>query len=144
MEKNLIQNNNGTVDEELLRGFFADSVRMHVADSGFSRRVMQRLPAEASARQLFVYNAWTAVWTVVCIAMFFANDCIGLLKDGWHGICEWLVASLPDISWQAVQTADTWQAFVRHASQGGTILPMAVLIVAVLGSVAWYEVRELR
>ena len=33
-EKDLIMNN-GAVDEELLRGVFAGSVRMHIADNGF-------------------------------------------------------------------------------------------------------------
>ena len=45
-DKNL-NSNNGTVDEELLRGFFADSVRMHIADGGFTNKVMQRLPRNA-------------------------------------------------------------------------------------------------
>ena len=46
-EKDLIMNN-GTVDEELLRGFFAGSVRMHIADNGFSHSVMKRVQAKGA------------------------------------------------------------------------------------------------
>ena len=63
-DKNL-NSNNGTVDEELLRGFFADSVRMHIADGGFTNKVMQRLPDEMPARQILIYHIWSAACAVV-------------------------------------------------------------------------------
>lgn len=51
-DKNLISNN-GNVDEELLRGFFADSAHMYIADNGFTLRVMRRVQEEMPARGRF-------------------------------------------------------------------------------------------
>ena len=62
-EKKNIISNNGAVDEELLKKFFADSVRMRIDDNGFAKRVMQRLPEEVDARCYRMYNLWTAVKT---------------------------------------------------------------------------------
>lgn len=78
-EKDLIMNN-GTVDEELLRGFFAGSVRMHIADNGFSYSVMKRVQEEMPARGRFWYNVWTAVWMVVCVVSFFASGGLGVMR----------------------------------------------------------------
>ena len=55
-EKKNIISNNGAVDEELLKKFFADSVRMRIDDNGFAERVMQRLPEEVDVRCYRMYN----------------------------------------------------------------------------------------
>lgn len=66
-EKDLIMNN-GAVDEELLRGFFAGSVRMHIADNGFSHSVMKRVQEEMPARGRFciMYGRQCGWWFVLC------------------------------------------------------------------------------
>ena len=143
MEKNLIQNN-GTVDEELLRGFFAGSVRMHVADNGFSHRVVQCLPAEATARQRIMYNVWTAVWTAVCIVMFFASGSIGLIKGWLHSAWGTLAAHVPTISWQSVQTDFTWEWLARYIGATGQTTLMVAFAATVLGAVALYDMKEMR
>lgn len=142
MEKNLTSNNNGAVDEELLRGFFADSVRMRVADNGFSRRVMMRLPDEMPVRQCIAYNVWTAVCTVLCVVAFFAGGGIGACKQCLHAV--WLsmadnaarlhaAVSLPRVSWESL---------MQYAA-APDYTPLVVLFtLTVLCAVAWYDVRE--
>ena len=73
-EKKNIISNNGAVDEELLKKFFADSVRMRIDDNGFAKRVMQRLPEEVDARCYRMYNLWTAVMAAACVVVFFLVD----------------------------------------------------------------------
>lgn len=84
-DKNLISNN-GTVDEEMLRGFFADSVRMHIADGGFTNKVMQRLPDEMPARQILIYHIWSAACAVVCVVAFFLVGGVDIIKGYLSGV----------------------------------------------------------
>lgn len=87
---------NGTVDEELLNKFFADSVRMRIDDNGFADRVMQRLPEEVDARCYRMYNLWTAVMAAACVVVFFLVDGFGVLKTRIVGITASMLASMSD------------------------------------------------
>lgn len=73
------------VDEELLTAFFAPSRCMQVTDSGFSRRVMRSIPEVMPVRQRLVYGLWTALWTAVCLVVFFASNGVTLLKESISG-----------------------------------------------------------
>ena len=136
MEKNLISNN-GNADEELLRKFFADSVRMRLADNGFSRRVMQRLQEEMPERQRMIYNVWTALWAVACVVAFFAQGGIGLVKGALGGLFGRLAASLskslPDIDVSSL---------LPDVNISATTPLMVVLTVVVLGGVAVWDAAQ--
>ena len=80
-EKKNIISNNGAVDEELLKKFFADSVCMRIDDNGFAERVMQRLPEEVDARCYRMYNLWTAVMATACVVVFFLVDGFDILHN---------------------------------------------------------------
>lgn len=137
MEKNLI-NNNGSVDEELLQKFFADSARMQIADNGFSLRVMQQLQDEVPECQRMVYYVWTAVWTVACIVAFFVNNGVGWIKALLGSAYSHVVAALP----KGMPNLDL-NSLVPHVNVSGTTLLMAALTVVVLGGVAvWNEAQE--
>lgn len=137
MEKNLISNN-GTVDEELLRRFFAGSVRMHIADNGFSHRVMQRLQEEMPERQRIIYNVWTAIWAVACIVAFFVNGGIGWIKNMLGGAYNYVVAALSK-GMPNIDINSLW----HNINISGTTVFMVVLTVIVLGSVAvWDEAQN--
>ena len=135
-EKDLIMNN-GAVDEELLRGFFAGSVRMHIADNGFSHSVMKRVPEEMPARGRFWYNVWTAVWMVVCVVSFFASGglgvmrrCLGNVADSLHTIAS---GCLPRLSIDSL---------LPQTNTVGTTLLMVVLTVWVLSCFMIYGFWE--
>lgn len=135
-EKDLIMNN-GTVDEELLGGFFAGSVRMHIADNGFSHSVMKRVQEEMPARGRFWYNVWTAVWMVVCVVSFFASGglgvmrrCLGNVADSLHTIAS---GCLPRLSIDSL---------LPQTNTVGTTLLMVVLTVWVLSCVMLYDFWE--
>lgn len=135
-EKDLIMNN-GTVDEELLRGFFAGSVRMNIADNGFSHSVMKRVQEEMPARGRFLYNVWTAVWMVVCVVSFFASGglgvmrrCLGNVADSLHTIAS---GCLPRLSIDSL---------LPQTNTVGTTLLMVVLTVWVLSCVMLYDFWE--
>ena len=135
-EKDLIMNN-GTVDEELLRGFFAGSVRMHIADNGFSYSVMKRVQEEMPARGRFWYNLWTAVWMVVCVVSFFVcggvgvvRRCLGNVADSLHTIAS---GCLPRLSIDSL---------LPQTNTVGTTLLMVVLTVWVLSCVMLYDFWE--
>lgn len=137
MEKNFVSNN-GTVDEELLRKFFADSVRMHVADNGFSCRVMKRLEEEVPLRERIIYNIWTAVWSVACVVAFFVNGGVEWIKGLLGGAYSHVVALLP----KSMPNVD-FNNLLSHVNVSGTTLLMSALTVVVLGSVAvWNEAQE--
>lgn len=135
--KNLTSNN-GTVDEEALRRLFADSVRMHVADNGFSSHVMRRIQEEVPARQRIIYNVWTAACIAACIVLFFTSGIIGTIENGLHHAAGSITAM-----------AATWYRPFSFASLmpdtrllGSTLLT-ATLTVVVLGSVAlYYDMSE--
>lgn len=152
MEKNLTSNN-GTVDEELLRRFFADSVHMRIADSGFSHRVMKHLQEEVPARQCMVHNLWTAACLILCVVMLFMSDSMKTLADSLHNTRAALADSLPHMSWNMTQANAVWETLAQHLSWNGlmttggfqtNVLPMAALTVVVLGAVAVYDMKESR
>lgn len=70
------------VDEELLTAFFAPSKELQVADDGFTDSVMSRLPEAIPMRRRLVNGFWTLLCAAACIAIFFVNDGIALLKEG--------------------------------------------------------------
>ena len=135
-EKDLIMNN-GTVDEELLRGFFAGSVRMHIADNGFSHSVMKRVHEEMPARGRFWYNVWTAVWMVVCVVSFFVSGGLGVMRRCLGNVADSLrsIASdcLPRLSIDSL---------LPQTNTVGTTLLMVVLTVWVLSCVMLYDFWE--
>ncbi len=137
MEKNFISNN-GSVDEELLGKFFADSARMHIADNGFSMRVMQRLQEEVPERQRMIYNAWTTVCAIACVVAFFMKGGIGWIKNLFIGAYSHIVEALP----KGMPNID-FNSLMPHVNLSGTTLLMVVLTVVVLGGVAvWDEAQE--
>lgn len=135
-EKDLIMNN-GNVDEELLRGFFADSAHMYIADNGFSHSVMKRVQEEMPARGRFWYNVWSAVWMVVCVVSFFASGglevmrrCLGNVADSLRSIVS---GCLPRLSIDSL---------LPQTNTVGTTLLMVVLTVWVLSCVMLYDFWE--
>ena len=135
-EKDLIMNN-GTVDEELLRGFFAGSVRMHIADNGFSYSVMRRVHEEMPARRRFWYNVWTAVWMVVCVVSFFASGGLGVMRRCLGNVVgslkTLLIENMPHLSLDSL---------LPQTNTVGTTLLMVVLTVWVLSCVMLYDFWE--
>lgn len=95
-EKKNIISNNGAVDEELLKKFFADSVRMRIDDNGFAERVMQRLPEEVDARCYRMYNLWTAVMAAACVVVFFLVDGFDILKTRIVSMTTSMLSSMSD------------------------------------------------
>jgi hypothetical protein len=53
-------------DDELLRKFFADN-KHEIADNGFSRRVMRRLPAR---RTRLLWHVWSAFCCTLALLLF--------------------------------------------------------------------------
>lgn len=93
-EKKNIISNNGAVDEELLKKFFADSVRMRIDDNGFADNVMRRLPEEIDARCYRMYNLWTAVMAAACVVVFFLVDGFDILKTRIVGMTASMLSSM--------------------------------------------------
>lgn len=152
MEKNLISNN-GTVDEELLRSFFADSMRMHVADNGFSYRVMTRLQEEVPVRQRVIYNLWTVACSVLCIIGAFVSGSVGGFIDWLHKMQASLSVLIPRISWEStlshlswnsIASGFSWESLQQQVSASGATVLMVVVAVAALGTVVWYDMEESR
>lgn len=151
-DKNL-NSNNGTVDEELLRGFFADSVRMHIADGGFTNKVMQRLPDEMPARQILIYHIWSAACAVVCVVAFFLVGGVDIIKGYLSGLGSNIASlfSRADIDYIASHINHSASLFSSHLSidtiisgiqASGTNLIMAVITVVVLCSLAVWDVVQ--
>lgn len=63
-------------DDKLLADFFADN-RQEIADNGFSRRVMRRLPD----RTRRLSQAWTAFCSTLALVLFVAFDGVQLTLD---------------------------------------------------------------
>ena len=135
-DKNLI-NNNGNVDEELLRSFFADSVRMHVADRGFSSRVMQRVYEEMPARSRFWYNVWTIVGMAVCVVAFFVNDGVQVV----HSCLGNVAACLTSLANEYIPRLSLESLLPQTNTMSTTVLTI-VLSVWVLSCVALYDFWE--
>ncbi len=91
-DNDVLQKN--TADEELLNAFFAQSRSMQVPDDGFSGRVMRRIPEPVPLRQRHAYSLWTAACTLVCLVVFFANDGVALLKQGFSNSLGSMAAAL--------------------------------------------------
>ena len=135
-DKNLISNN-GNVYEELLRGFFADSAHMHIADNGFSLRVMRRVQEEMPARGRFWYNLWTAVWMVVCVVSFFVCGGVGVVRRCLGNVADCLstlvVENMPRFSLDSL---------LPQTNTVSTTVFMVVLTVWVLSCVMLYGFWE--
>lgn len=140
-EKNLISNN-VTVDEELLRSFFADSVRMHIADNGFSRSVMQRMQEEVPARQRMIYNLWTALWWAACVVAFFLVDGIDIIKGYFGKAAVYMSSLLPKADLDILMSQPDLHSLMSHIQASGSTITMAMLTVVVLSSVALWDAEE--
>lgn len=140
-DKNLI-NNNGTVDEELLRSFFAGSVHMQIVDDGFSHRVMQRLQKEMPARERMIYNVWTALWAVACVAAFVVWDGIGIIKGYLGRIAAFVADMLPNGDFRTLMSQLDFNTFMSHVQASSSTVLMAIVTVVVLGSVALWDAAE--
>lgn len=151
-DKNLISNN-GTVDEEMLRGFFADSVRMHIADGGFTNKVMQRLPDEMPARQILIYHIWSAACAVVCVVAFFLVGGVDIIKGYLSGVGANIsgLLSRVEVGYIASHLNHSASLFSSHLSidtiitgiqASSSTLIMAVITVVVLCSLAVWDVVQ--
>ena len=140
-EKNLTSNN-GTVDEELLRSFFAGSVRMHIADNGFSRNVMQRLQEEVPARQRMIYNLWTALWSVACIVAFFLVDGIDIIRGYLSKAAVYASSLLPKVDLNTLRSQPDFHSIMSHIQASGSTIVMVMLTVVVLSSVVLWDAEE--
>ena len=135
-----------TVDEALLKRFFADSARMDIADDGFTDRVMRRLPEEVDARCYRLYRLWTAAMVAVCVAVFFFVNGFQLLKlrvcgavggflgDVVHAIQD-RVGSLSLPASVSFPPSADWTTLLH------TSLMIAIALV-VLGSLVLYDLNE--
>lgn len=87
-------------DEQLIRGFLHDN-RREVADNGFSRRVMRRLPI----RPQMVSDLLTAVCMLLSCILFFTFD-------GPHLIQASLQELFQHSDWNAITNINlrTWSA----------------------------------
>lgn len=135
-EKDLIMNN-GTVDEELLRGFFAGSVRMHIADNGFSYSVMKRVHEEMPARGRFWYNVWTAVWTLACVVSFFVCGGVGVVRRCLGNVANCLSTLVAEN-----MSRFSLDSLLPQTNTVSTTLLMVVLTVWVLSCVMLYDFWE--
>lgn len=75
-------------DDILIRQFF-DEHKETVADHGFSRRVMHRLPGHSVRR---MERIWTACCTAGAVALFVALDGFGLLWNALREVCLHMMA----------------------------------------------------
>lgn len=136
-EKNLTSNND-TVDEELLRSFFAGSVRMHIADNGFSRNVMQRLQEEVPARQRMIYNLWTALWSVALVA-FFLVDGIDIIRGYLSKAAVYASSLLPKVDLNTLRSQPDFHSIMSHIQASGSTIVMVMLTVVVLSCVVLWD-----
>ena len=135
-----------TVDEALLKRFFADSARMDIADDGFTDRLMRRLPEEVDARCYRLYRLWTAAMVAVCVAVFFFVNGFQLLKlrvcgavggflgDVVHAIQD-RVGSLSLPAYVSFPPSADWTTLL-HTSL------MIAIALDVLGSLVLYDLNE--
>lgn len=66
-------------NDQLLQQFFSEAARQEIADNGFSRRVMSRLPSRIN----WFTRIWTACCVLIAVVLFYVSN-------GW----ELLLASL--------------------------------------------------
>ena len=136
-EKKNIISNNGAVDEELLKKFFADSVRMRidVADN-----VMRRLPEEVDVRCYRMYNLWTAVMAAACVVVFFLVDGFDILKTRIVGMTASMLASMSD------SIHNTLSHISLPTTMSASITPYTPLVVTlaliIIGSMILRDLKE--
>lgn len=139
-EKKNIISNNGAVDEELLKKFFADSVRMRIDDNGFAERVMQRLPEEVDARCYRMYNLWTAVMAVACVVVFFLVDGFDILKTRIVSMTASMLSSMSD------SIHNTLSHISLPTTMSANITPYTPLVVTlaliIIGSIILRDLKE--
>lgn len=139
-EKKNIISNNGAVDEELLKKFFADSVRMRIDDNGFADNVMRRLPEEIDARCYRMYNLWTAVMAAACVVVFFLVDGFGILKTRIVGMTASMLSSMSD------SIHNTLSHISLPTTMSASITPYTPLVVTlaliIIGSMILRDLKE--
>lgn len=139
-EKKNIISNNGAVDEELLKKFFADSVRMRIDDNGFADNVMRRLPEEIDARCYRMYNLWTAVMAAACVVVFFLVDGFDILKTRIVGITASMLSSMSD------SVHNTLSHISLPTTMSASITPYTPLVVTlaliIIGSMILRDLKE--
>lgn len=139
-EKKNIISNNGAVDEELLKKFFADSVRMRIDDKGFAERVMQRLPEEVDARCYRMYNLWTAVMAAACVVVFFLVDGFDILKTRIVSMTASMLSSMSD------SIHNTLSHISLPTTMSASITPYTPLVVTlaliIIGSMILRDLKE--
>ncbi len=139
-EKKNIISNNGAVDEELLKKFFADSVRMRIDDNGFADNVMRRLPEEIDARCYRMYNLWTAVMAAACVVVFFLVDGFGILKTRIVSMAASMFASM------SASIHNTLSHISLPTTMSASIPPYTPLVVTlaliIIGSMILRDLKE--
>jgi len=139
-EKKNIISNNGAVDEELLKKFFADSVRMRIDDNGFADNVMRRLPEEVDARCYRMYNLWTAVMAAACVVVFFLVDGFDILKTRIVGMTASMLSSMSD------SIHNTLSHISLPTTMSASITPYTPLVVTlaliIIGSMILRDLKE--
>ena len=139
-EKKNIISNNGAVDEELLKKFFADSVRMRIDDNGFADNVMRRLPEEIDARCYRMYNLWTAVMAAACVVVFFLVDGFDILKTRIVGMTASMLSSMSD------SMHNTLSHISLPTTMSASITPYTPLVVTlaliIIGSMILRDLKE--
>ena len=84
-------------DEELIARFFADN-RQEIADDGFTRRVMERLPGKA----LWLNRLWTAACMLVGLGLFVLLDGAAAIQGVWLRLSGDLAGSLASFEFGGV------------------------------------------
>lgn len=139
-EKKNIISNNGAVDEELLKKFFADSVRMRIDDNGFADNVMRRLPEEIDARCYRMYNLWTAVMAAACVVVFFLVDGFDILKTRIVSMTASMLSSMSD------SMHNTLSHISLPTTMSASITPYTPLVVTlaliIIGSMILRDLKE--
>lgn len=139
-EKKNIISNNGAVDEELLKKFFADSVRMRIDDNGFADNVMRRLPEEVDVRCYRMYNLWTAVMAAACVVVFFLVDGFDILKTRIVSMTASMLASMSD------SIHNTLPHISLPTTMSASITPYTPLVVTlaliIIGSMILRDLKE--
>lgn len=139
-EKKNIISNNGAVDEELLKKFFADSVRMRIDDNGFADNVMRRLPEEIDARCYRMYNLWTAVMAAACVVVFFLVDGFDILKTRIVSMTASMLSSMSD------SIHNTISHISLPTTMSASITPYTPLVVTlaliIIGSMILRDLKE--
>ena len=90
-------------DEQLIRQFMQDN-KQEMADNGFTRRVMRRLPLLAKA----ISDILTAVGVVWGCILFYVSDGIKIILESLFGCFKQLASNLPS----DVNLSTLWPAFV--------------------------------